>query len=432
MKQKVTKTAVALSVAAITAMWCPTLTVTAATPTARTEATQQMKRVNTSFNTVKVFDKYNAQYRIPAIVQCKSGKVIAFADHRYDNRDIGGGRHLDIVMKESYDMGATWTDNEKIVARGGIGGANSFDCAHGDAAVVVDRKTGEILLMCASGGIGYWESTRENPQKMGRYYSNDEGKTWTVKEVTTDVYGLMDDMTSAFFTSGRICQSKYIKAGSHYRIYSVLTTHKGNRVLYSDDFGTTWKVLGENADMTAPKGDEAKIEELPDGNVLISSRTRIGRFFNIYKYDNKKKATGKWLDVALSSAECNGVDGSKSACNGEAIIVKGKDKKGKKTWLLLQSVPTGHDRSDVTMFYKVLRSPADYATPDAIARNWDGRCQISNSTSAYSTMVQAANGDILFLYEENAFRRPPTEPDDYYDIIFKNLSLKELTGGDYE
>ena len=36
-----------------------------------------------------LFDKMKGQYRIPAIVQCKSGKIIAFTDHRYDGTDIG-------------------------------------------------------------------------------------------------------------------------------------------------------------------------------------------------------------------------------------------------------------------------------------------------------------------------------------------------------
>ena len=48
-----------------------------------------------------LFDKMKGQYRIPAIVQCKSGKIIAFTDHRYDGTDIGWGHHLDIVMKTS-------------------------------------------------------------------------------------------------------------------------------------------------------------------------------------------------------------------------------------------------------------------------------------------------------------------------------------------
>lgn len=243
-----------------------------------------------------LFDKMKGQYRIPAIVQCKSGKIIAFTDHRYDGTDIGWGHHLDIVMKTSCDGGETWSENEQMVAQGGSKVATDFNCGHGDAAVVADNKTGELLLMCASGGISYFDSSREQPIMMGRYYSRDEGNTWQGEDVTNQIYKLMPDIIGAFFTSGRMVQSKKIKVGTHYRIYSALATNRGNRVLYSDDFGKTWGVLGAqaNAQEAAPKGDEAKVEELPNGDVLLSSRVSSGRYYNIYSYDNAKTAAGRW------------------------------------------------------------------------------------------------------------------------------------------
>ncbi len=378
-----------------------------------------------------VFSNRDAQYRIPSIVECKSGKLIAFTDHRYDNKDIGGGRHLDIVMKTSQDKGATWSGPEQMVAKGGNGVATSFDCAHGDAATVVDRKTGRILLMCASGGIGYWESSRKKPIMMGRYYSDDEGKTWKGEEVTRQIYDLMPDMESAFFTSGRICQSKQIKVGKYYRVYTALATRQGNRILYSDDFGKTWAVLGKNVAESASRGDEAKIEELPNGNVLLSSRVMGGRFFNVYSYADKKSATGSWGKVAMSGAANHGVVAKKNACNGEVLLVNAK-KNGKKVKLLLQSVPCGPNRVNVGIYYKALNSPADYATPEAIAKDWEGCYQVSDTTSAYSTMVQGKDGSIFFLLEENAFCHPETEPDDYYDIRFDKLSIGQITNGQYK
>ena len=378
-----------------------------------------------------VFSNRDAQYRIPSIVECKSGKLIAFTDHRYDNKDIGGGRHLDIVMKTSQDKGATWSVPEQMVAKGGNGVATSFDCAHGDAATVVDRKTGRILLMCASGGIGYWESSRKKPIMMGRYYSDDEGKTWKGEEVTRQIYDLMSDVESAFFTSGRICQSKQIKVGKYYRVYTALATRQGNRILYSDDFGKTWAVLGKNVAESAPRGDEAKIEELPNGNVLLSSRVMGGRFFNVYSYADKKSATGSWGKVAMSGAANHGVVAKKNACNGEVLLVNAK-KNGKKVKLLLQSVPCGPNRVNVGIYYKALNSPADYATPEAIAKDWEGCYQVSDTTSAYSTMVKGKDGSIFFLLEENAFRHSETEPDDYYDIRFDKLSIGQITNGQYK
>lgn len=103
----------------------------------------------------KLFSNQDGQYRIPSILECKSGKWLAITNHRYDCSDIGNGRHIDVVLKESSDYGKTWSSPERIIARGGNHIADSFDCAHGDAATVVDRETGEILMMCASGGVSF-------------------------------------------------------------------------------------------------------------------------------------------------------------------------------------------------------------------------------------------------------------------------------------
>ena len=107
-------------------------------------------------------------------------------------------------------------------------------------------------------------------------------------------------------------------------------------------------------------------------------------------------------------------------------------KNGKKVKLLLQSVPVGPGRNNVGIYYKALETPADYATPEAIAENWEGCYQLSNTTSAYSTMVQGKDGSIYFLLEENAFRNPKTQTDDYYDIRFYNLSIEQITNNRYK
>ena len=49
-------------------------------------------------------------------------------------------------------------------------------------------------------------------------------------------------------------------------------------------------------------------QELPDGSVLISSRYRKGgRRFNVFTYENRKKALGTWSEAVHSSAHNNGI-----------------------------------------------------------------------------------------------------------------------------
>lgn len=239
-------------------------------------------------------------YRIPALLKTNDGKIMAISDFRPCRTDVGGGV-IDVVAKTSDDNGATWGEEKTLVK--GDGPNKPFDIAHGDAAVVCDRKTGEMLMMCASGNVWYWRSTLGNPNRVGRYYSKD-GKNWTGSEITSDIYKLMNGaVNKLFFSSGRICQSSKIKAGSHYRIYSALCTNIGNVVLYSDNFGRTWLPLGGADARPTLDGDEAKVVELPNGSVLLSSRSQKGngRIFNIYTYTNAKKPRANGISRYIST-----------------------------------------------------------------------------------------------------------------------------------
>lgn len=358
-------------------------------------------------------------YRIPALIQAKDGSLIAVSDYRPCRTDVGGGE-IDIVAKRSSDNGKTWSGETTLVKGGGQN--VPFDVAHGDAAVVCDRKTGEMLMMCASGNVWYWTSTLDNPNRVGRYYSKD-GIHWTGEEVTSQIYGLMNGAVhKLFFSSGRICQSARIKAGKNYRIYSAMCTNIGNVVLYSDDFGKQWRPLGGVDARPTLDGDEAKLVELPDGNVLLCSRSQKGngRIFNIFKYANAKKAEGSWAEPVYIDN-----DTYRSAkCNGEVLLVEARRRSdGKKTHVLLYSVPMSDVRENVGIYYKELATPADYSSPECFRSGWKV-FRVSNTDSAYSTMELLADGSIGFFYEQ-------TEQKGGYDMLFNKYSLAAITGGEY-
>jgi sialidase-1 len=290
------------------------------------------------------------------------------------------------------------------------------------------------MMVC--GETVYWHetTTRQNPNRIAVLRSSDNGKTWSTREeITESVYTLFDDsvhgcVQSCFVGSGKIFQSRQIKVGSHYRIYAALAARpNGNRVIYSDDFGHTWHALGGPDALPVQNGDEPKCEELPDGRVVISSRAWGGRYFNIYEYTDIASGAGAWGEAAGSGKRVNGCASLENACNGEIMIIPAVRKEDRtKVHLALQSVPLGPQRANVGIYYKELPEDIISITPESFAADWEQPYQVSDTTSAYSTMLLLKNGNIAFYYEESI-----TLNGWGYDMVYKELSLETLTSGKY-
>ena len=393
-------------------------------------------------------------YRIPAITTAKNGTVLAVTDSRHTGMgDIGAGR-IDLFLSRSTDNGATWSNPDVLrdasgnaVAQG-IGKDNNVNAndrrnaGYGDAAIVADRESNDVILLSASGQVGFFGSTRNTPIAVARWYSHDNGTTWTQPDDITDqIYSLFDGadksprgkVESLFFGSGRIVQSHRVKVGTHYRLYAVVVGRNtspnvhANWVLYSDDFGKNWNVLGKGTIPAVPENaDEPKAEELPDGSVLVSSRVGGGRYFNIYRFTDVKTGEGKWGNVAYSRLK----KASSNACNGEVMVVPvQKRATGEKLYLALQSVPFGPSgRTNVGINYKPLAAATDFDTPANFSNNWEGAHEASRIGSAYSTMTWQNDNTLGFLYEEETFR---TAGQGGYTIVYKNYSIEQITDSVY-
>lgn len=369
-------------------------------------------------------------YRIPAVAELWNGALFALTDYRHCKSDIGFGR-VDIHGKRL--RGRKWGQEFVFVEGTGVEGA--VDCGYGDPAIVADRNSKEILVALVCGNTVYWKSTtnRQNPNRISTMRSLDGGRTWDLQEITEQIYALFDTaphgcVQSCFIASGQIFQSRIVKVGSHYRLYAALTARpNGNRVIYSDDFGRTWKVLGTLDQLPVPYGDEAKCEELPDGWVVISSRAWGGRYFNIYSYSDVASGAGTWGEPAPSGRRVNGCASLENACNGGLLIipaVRTIDKKN--VYLALQSVPFGAKRANVGIYAKELPEDIESVTPEIFAAGWDMKYQISHTWSAYSTMLQKRDGNIAFYYEESH-----NGSDNVYDMIYCELPLEVITAGNY-
>lgn len=388
---------------------------------------------------VYIFESRPGQvpYRIPAIAKAKNGDLISVADYRYSRGDIGSGK-LDLRYRISTDNGRTWGEIKTLVAGDDYADAPGLmNTGFGDPCIVADRGSSRLLLLSCTGNVMFWHGTREKHQGIARFYSEDNGRTWSRPvDIAESIYSQFDNSLigtakSMFVGSGRIFQSPTVKAGKYHRLYcSVLfkdvNNVNKNYVLYSDDFGGEWKVLGGVNVAPIPQGgDEPKVEELPDGSILCSSRVTGGRYYNIFHFTNAKRAEGGWDKVAFSGAENHGVEAKQNSCNGEVMVLPVKRTlDGKATHIILQSLPLGPQRQNVGIYYKELSSPYDYHTPAALAQNWDGVYRVTDMGSAYSTMTVQADGRIGFLYEESTFKED-------YTIVYKGLTIETITGGKY-
>jgi sialidase-1 len=372
-------------------------------------------------------------YRIPAIAGMHNGDILALTDYRLCGNDIGYGR-VDIHGRVSRNGGKSWGEEFVLIEGSGVSGAT--DCGFGDAAMVADRESGDVLVMMVCGETVYWHetTTRQNPNRIAVLRSRDNGKTWSQwEEITESVYTLFDNsvhgcVQSCFVGSGKILQSRQIKVGSHYRIYAALAARpNGNRVIFSDDFGHTWHALGGPDALPVPHGDEPKCEELPDGRVVISSRTWGGRYFNIFEYSDIATGAGVWGETAGSGKRVSGCASLENACNGEILIVPAVRKADrKKVHLALQSVPLGPQRANVGIYYKELPEDCASITPTSFAADWEAPFQVSDTTSAYSTMFRLKNGNIAFYYEEAV-----TLDGWGYEMVYKEIPLSVLTSDRY-
>ncbi len=388
-----------------------------------------------TFNIVFPTAGQSVPYRIPAIAQAKNGNLIAVADYRYSKADIGSG-NLDLRYSISTDNGKTWGDIQTLISYNHNGGGN-LHTGYGDPCIVADRESDRVMVLSCSGNVMFPSGQRNNHQGIARFYSEDNGQTWSAPHDLSDsIYAIFDDCTigtakSMFVGSGKISQSKTIKVGDYYRIYCALlfmdnNGTKKNYALYSDNFGETWSVLGGINVAPIPSGaDEPKAEELPDGSVLVSSRVDGGRYFNVFHYTNAETGEGEWTTSTFSGADNNGTASPGYTCNGEILVAPVVRKADNKPmYLLLQSVPFGSGRQNLGIYYKELSTMADIYSGAGIAKDWDGNYQVSFTTSCYSTMVQMDNDFIAFLYEENSINSG-------YDIMYRSLSIEQITDSAY-
>ncbi|MBQ9509157.1 MAG: exo-alpha-sialidase [Bacteroidales bacterium] len=317
----------------------------------------------------------SANWRIPAILALSDGSLLAVNDKRkFNEGDLP--QDIDIVARRSTDNGRTWSEPVTIAAGKGV--KKGF----GDPALV-ETETSEVICAFA-GGNGYFQSTEEDPIRLFVSRSLDGGKTWSKPEdITFQIWG-----TKALNPDCRKYRGSFFSSGNGLRLTRGL--HKGrimfavpmlrkdewvsdNFVVYSDDSGRSWQV----SECAFKGGDEAKLVELVDGRVLLSTRQSGPRGYNISDDGGVHWSTqGYWPEMTTN------------ACNGDIIRLSATDR-GERN-VLMHSIPNSMDREHVTIFFSYDEG-----------KTWQDPLLLFNGPSVYSSLTVLIDGSVGAYIEQN-------------------------------
>jgi len=338
-------------------------------------------------------DAGSKSYRIPAIVTAMDGSLVTATDKRWTgSTDLPNP--IDVVIRRSTDKGHSWSEAVTIA---GIG----TDTGFGDPSLVVNRKNGDIICLFAS-DKGWYNSTPTEPQRINQCVSHDHGITWSEpRDITSQIYGaassnpVTQNWQGAFVTSGAATQLRSGRLMAVLAVRENLVMEISDYVIYSDAGGQTWQVSTNRA---FAKGDEAKVTQLDNGDVLMSIRQRGNRWFNISKDQGMTWGT-PFMQKDIIDPFCNGDLISYTA------VSDGYDKNR-----LLHSIPFATNRSNVS----VLLSYDEGLT-------WPVRKTIYSGSSAYSALTILDDGTIGIYFEVGEY--------EVYQMYFMRFSLEWLTDG---
>lgn len=343
-------------------------------------------------------DAGSKYYRIPALITAADGSLVAVADKRIETMGDLPNR-IDIVSRRSGDGGRTWSEPVSVVRHEG-------EYGYGDPALVVDRRTGDLLCIFAS-GAGMRASTPRHPTDIGISRSRDHGRTWSEPErITSSIYGAAcpDSVArgwfAAFAASGRALQ---LRDGTLLFVIAVRVGEPfpplSNYVCASVDGGGSWQLLPTPAD---ENGDEAKLVELADGSWLMSIRNPA-KGHRKYSVSHDRGATWSqpkmWRDVR------------DPACNGDMMrYTLMSDGFGRNR--LLHSIPYDKRRRrrvSVLMSYDE-------------GRTWPVRKTVWKRNAGYSSLTVLPDGTIGLLTEVGDWEKG-------FDIYFTRITAEWLTDG---
>jgi sialidase-1 len=330
-----------------------------------------------------------AAYRIPAIVRTNGGALLAFAEGRKKSTSDTGD--IDLLLRRSTDGGRTWSPQQLVWSD------DENTC--GNPAPVVDRNTGRVLLLSTwNKGTDVertiMDGTSEDTRRVFVLHSDDEGLTWSdARDITKSVkephwrwyatgpcHGIqMEDGTLVIPANhSDHTGSEDAKPFDYYRAHLVI----------SEDGGETWR----HSAVVGPRTNESTVAELPGGRLVMNMRSYENINRRAVAWTNDKGATWSktWLDPDLVEPRC------------QASLLRLDRAEGP---LFLFSNPEAATRTRMTV---------TWSTDNM--RTWQGRYLAEEGFSAYSDMVDLADGSVGLYFER----------DNYNLITFQRIALDEM------
>jgi len=300
-------------------------------------------------------------FRIPALIVADSGAILAFCEGRKGSSSDTGD--IDIVLKRSFDGGATWESMQLVWDDG--------NNVCGNPCPVIDRETGTIWLLLTH-NLGHdherdiMNGTSESSRTVWVMKSDDDGASWSApKNITATTK--RDNWTWYATGPGVGIQSSKGRLIIPCDHALAKTKVYGSHVIYSDDHGENWQLGGA----TGPLCNECQIVELTDDRLLLNMRSyhKENRRAISLSDDGGLSWTVPALDIYLIEPVC------------QASLIRMGDN-------FLFSNPASKQRIKMTV--KMSTDDCNY---------WPYSRVLFEGPSAYSSLYALKDGRIACFYE---------------------------------
>ncbi|MGL4854579.1 MAG: sialidase family protein, partial [Lentisphaeria bacterium] len=326
-------------------------------------------------------------YRIPGMVTTNNGTLIAIYDIRYHHwGDLSA--KIDIGMSRSTDGGNSWEPMQIIMTMHDYAGVHDTKNGVGDPCIVVDKKTGDIIvtaLWCHNfTGLAWYNSKvgmkpEDGTGQVLLSRSSDDGKTWTAPiNITEQVKDpswtliLQGPGAGISLKDGTLVIPMQFQDGA-------LNRDPFATIMTSKDHGKTWK-MGNRLPISTT---EAQVVELQDGSIMINSRKKSG--------DLRVVATTTDLGKTWSLHQTNEKKEIFPVSGCMSSIIRVREPKNGKPGVLAFCGP--HDIGKGRRSFISLKLSFDEGN------SWTKPLVLDQISGAYSSMSMVGDDKIAVIYE---------------------------------